>query len=85
MIRPANLNFIDAEYQGVLFGLYAWPDFNNAQQCRSPPLDQSGFQLPGREFYLNDDAKSKQIREQYVDSCRTPARTERRSQGSGRS
>jgi len=65
MIRPANLNFIDAEYQGVLFGLYAWPDFNNAQVTLAA-LDQAGFQLPSREFYLNDDAKSKQIREKYV-------------------
>ena len=23
MIRPANLNFIDAAYQGVLFGVYS--------------------------------------------------------------
>ena len=29
-------------------------------------LDQSGMGLPGREFYLNDDDKSKQIREKYM-------------------
>jgi len=28
-------------------------------------LDQSGMNLPSREFYLKDDDKSKQIREQY--------------------
>src|SRR5438270_7180352 len=66
IIRPANLNFIDAEYQGVLFGLYAWPDFDNAQRTLAA-LDQSGMGLPGREFYLNSDEKSKEIRQKYVD------------------
>jgi len=65
LIRPADLNFIDAQYQGVLFGLFAEPDFDNARLVL-PALDQSGMALPGREFYLNDDDKSKQIREKYV-------------------
>jgi len=65
IIRPANLNFIDAEYQGVLFGLYAWPDFDNAQ-VTLPALDQSGMGMPGREFYLNNDDKSKEIRGLYL-------------------
>ena len=65
VIRPADLNFIDAQYQGVLFGLYAWPDFDNAKSMLAA-LDQSGMGMPGREFYLNDDEKSKQIRDQYL-------------------
>jgi len=65
VIRPANLNFIDAEYQGVLFGLYSQPDFDNARITLAA-IDQSGTGLPGREFYLNDDDKSKEIREQYL-------------------
>jgi endothelin-converting enzyme/putative endopeptidase len=65
VIRPANLNFVDAEYQGVLFGLYSQPDFDNAR-ITLPAIDQSGMGLPGREFYLNDDDKSKEIREQYL-------------------
>jgi putative endopeptidase len=65
MIRPADLNFIDAEYQGVLFGFYAQPDFDNARVVLAA-IDQSGMGLPGREFYLNDDDKSKEIREQYL-------------------
>jgi putative endopeptidase len=65
IIRPANLNFIDAEYQGVLFGIYALPDFNDARTMLAA-LDQSGMGLPGREFYLNDDAKSKEIRASYL-------------------
>jgi putative endopeptidase len=65
MIRPANLNFIDAAYQGVLFGIYSAPGFDNAR-VNLASLDQSGMALPGREFYRNDDAKSKEIRGQYV-------------------
>jgi endothelin-converting enzyme/putative endopeptidase len=65
IIRPADLNFIDEEYQGVLFGLYAQPDFDNASVVLAA-IDQSGMALPGREFYLNDDDKSKEIREQYL-------------------
>jgi len=65
IIRPADLNFIDAQYQGVLFGLYASPDFDDAKSMLAA-LDQSGMGMPGREFYLNDDEKSKQIRDQYL-------------------
>lgn len=65
MIRPANLSFIDAAYQGVLFGVYSQPGFDDARMTLAA-LDQSGMALPGREFYLNDDAKSKEIRDQYV-------------------
>ncbi|MGH9501035.1 MAG: M13 family metallopeptidase [Terriglobales bacterium] len=65
VIRPADLNFIEAQYQGVLFGLYAQPDFDNARIMLAA-IDQSGMGLPGREFYLKDDAKSKEIREEYL-------------------
>jgi predicted metalloendopeptidase len=64
-IRPANLNFIDAEYQGVLFGFYASADLDDARKMLAV-LDQSGMGLPAREFYLKDDDKSKQIRDEYV-------------------
>jgi len=64
MIRPANLNNLDAQYLGVLFGIYAQPDFAKAS-LTLPALDQSGMGLPGREFYLNADDKSKEIREKY--------------------
>ncbi|HUK23029.1 MAG TPA: M13 family metallopeptidase [Terriglobales bacterium] len=66
MIRPANLVFIDAQYNGLLFGLYGEPDFSDAGLTLAA-LDQSGMGLPGREFYLNDDGKSKQIRAKYVE------------------
>jgi putative endopeptidase len=65
IIRPADLNFIDAQYQGVLFGLYASADFDDAKMMLAA-LDQSGMGMPGREFYLKDDEKSKQIRDKYL-------------------
>ncbi len=64
-IRPANLNFIDAQYQGVVFGIYAQPGFDDASITLGA-LDQSGMNLPSREFYLKDDDKSKEIRGKYV-------------------
>jgi endothelin-converting enzyme/putative endopeptidase len=65
IIRPANLNFIDAAYQGVAFGVYSQPGLDDASITLAI-LDQSGMALPAREFYLKDDAKSKEIRDQYV-------------------
>ena len=64
-IRPANLNFIEAQYQGILFGVYAQPGFDDASMTLGA-LDQAGMNLPSREFYLNDDDKSKEIRAKYL-------------------
>jgi endothelin-converting enzyme/putative endopeptidase len=49
----------------VLFGIYASADFDDAKKVLAA-LDQSGMNMPSREFYLNNDDKSKQIREKYV-------------------
>jgi len=65
IIRPANLNYLDAQYPGVLFGAYATPRFDDARMMIAA-LDQSGMGMPAREFYLKDDEKSKQIREEYT-------------------
>jgi putative endopeptidase len=64
-IRPADLNYIDAQYGGVLFGIFSTPDFNDAS-LQLAALDQSGMGLPSRDFYLKDDEKSKKIRDQYL-------------------
>jgi putative endopeptidase len=64
-IRPANLNFIEAQYQGIMFGIYAQPGFDDASITLGA-LDQAGMNLPSREFYLKDDDKSKDIRAKYV-------------------
>ena len=65
IVRPANLNFIDAQYQGILFGIYNGPQFDDARM-NIGILDQSGMNMPSREFYLNDDEKSKEIRQKYI-------------------
>ena len=64
-IRPANLNFIEAQYQGIVFGIYAQPGFDDASITLGA-LDQAGMNLPSREFYLKEDDKSKDIRAKYV-------------------
>ena len=44
-IRPANLNFIEAQYQGIMFGIYAQPGFDDASITLGA-LDQGGMNLP---------------------------------------
>jgi predicted metalloendopeptidase len=48
-----------------LFGLSAIQDYDDAQKTVAQ-FDQGGFALPGRDFYLNDDAKSVEVRKQYL-------------------
>jgi putative endopeptidase len=49
----------------ALFGFGAQPDFHDTTRV-IPQFDQGGMPLPGREFYLNDDAKSVEIRNKYL-------------------
>jgi endothelin-converting enzyme/putative endopeptidase len=48
-----------------MFGFTAIQDYDDAQKTAGQ-FDQGGFALPGRDFYLNDDAKSVEIRKQYL-------------------
>src|SRR5882757_332674 len=48
-----------------LFGLSAIQDYDDAQKTVAQ-FDQGGFSLPGRDFYSKDDAKSQEIRKQYL-------------------
>ena len=64
LVRPADLIFTDNEYNGVLFGLFQQPDFDDASRTIGA-FDQAGMGMPGRSFYLDDDAKSKDIRDKY--------------------
>ena len=48
-----------------MFGFTALQDYDDAQKTVGQ-FDQGGFALPGRDFYLNDDAKSVEVRKQYV-------------------
>src|SRR6476469_2887504 len=48
-----------------MFGFTALQDYDDAQKTVAQ-FDQGGFALPGRDFYLNDDAKSVEVRKQYT-------------------
>ena len=49
----------------VLFGFGSSPDFADAQTTVLI-VDQAGMALPGRDDYLGDDARTKEIREKYL-------------------
>jgi putative endopeptidase len=48
-----------------MFGFSALQDYDDAQKTVAQ-FDQGGFALPGRDFYLSDDAKSVEVRKQYL-------------------
>jgi endothelin-converting enzyme/putative endopeptidase len=48
-----------------MFGFSAIQDYDEAEKTAAQ-FDQGGFALPGRDFYLNDDAKSVELRKQYL-------------------
>jgi putative endopeptidase len=49
----------------AMFGFGSSPDFHDTTHVIAQ-FDQGGMGLPGREFYLNNDAKSVEIRKKYV-------------------
>jgi putative endopeptidase len=51
---------------GSMFGMYVGQDDKNSAAYITH-IYQSGLTLPDRDYYLNDDAKSVEIREKYVD------------------
>jgi putative endopeptidase len=51
--------------EGVLFDFSSQQDFRDANQVIAG-LDQGGLGLPDRDYYLKDDAKSQELRKQYV-------------------
>ena len=55
----------DPETRAAMFGFGSSPDFHDTTHVIAQ-FDQGGMGLPGREFYLNDDAKSVEIRKKYV-------------------
>ncbi len=67
---PAELQAEVARLQSsgvrVLFGFGSEQDRKNSDEVIAS-LRQGGLGLPDRDYYLNDDARSKQIREKYAD------------------
>src|SRR5262249_27653471 len=55
----------DNETPTVLFGFTTTQDFADATRY-IPQFDQGGMNLPGRDFYLGDDPRSKDLRDKYV-------------------
>ncbi len=53
----------------AFFGFGSGQDFKDSTAVIAQ-LDQSGLGLPERDYYLKDDAKSKEIREKYVEHLR---------------
>jgi len=51
---------------GILFNFSAQPELHNAS-VEIANVGQGGLGLPDRDYYLNDDAKSKETREKYRD------------------
>jgi putative endopeptidase len=49
----------------ILFGSGSLQDFDDAEK-EIASIDQGGLGLPNRDYYTTDDAKSKEIRERYV-------------------
>jgi putative endopeptidase len=62
---PGVWNAGNAGTNAALFGFGSQPDFHDTTHVIGQ-FDQGGMALPGREFYLNDDAKSVEIRTKYV-------------------
>ncbi len=62
---PGAWNPADPETYAPLFGFGAQPDFHDTGRVIGQ-FDQGGMAMPGRDFYLNDDAKSVEIRTKYV-------------------
>jgi len=48
----------------ALFAFYSQPDMHDANQTIAY-IDQGGFTLPDRDYYIKDDAKSVDVREKY--------------------
>jgi endothelin-converting enzyme/putative endopeptidase len=53
------------ERSPILFGVSSIQDLDNSEQ-EIANLDQGGLGLPDRDYYTKEDAKSKEIRERYV-------------------
>src|ERR1700732_163824 len=63
---PKEIVRLHREGTDVLFGFDSGSDFKNASQIIAE-VDQGGMGMPDRDYYFKDDAKSVELRKQYVD------------------
>src|SRR5579862_10010797 len=61
---PAAWDGNDNQTDAALLGFGQQQDFDDATKVVAS-IDQGGLGLPNRDFYIKDDAKSKEIRGQY--------------------
>ncbi len=61
-----QLVFLHRQIANPLFSFGSGPDAKNSEMVISQ-LDQSGLGLPDRDYYLNNDDRSKDIRKNYVE------------------
>ena len=61
----AEISHLHSQGIGVLFSFSSGPDFKNANEVIGQ-ADQGGLSLPDRDYYLKTDAKSDELRKQYV-------------------
>jgi putative endopeptidase len=64
MAIPGAWQGDDNQTRSALLGFGQQQDFDDASKVVAS-IDQGGLGLPNRDFYLKDDAKSKEIRSQY--------------------
>jgi putative endopeptidase len=64
MSVPGAWNADDNQTQAAVLGFGQAQDFDDASKVVAF-VDQGGMALPGRDFYLKDDDKSKELRSQY--------------------
>jgi endothelin-converting enzyme/putative endopeptidase len=65
MMIPGAQSPDSNETDAALFGFSGQQDYDDATRSVAT-FDQGGMALPSRQFYLDDDAKSQEIRKKYV-------------------
>jgi len=63
---PALMAHLHSQSIDGLFGFYSGADFKNAKEVIAQ-ADQGGLSLPDRDYYLKDDAKSVELRKQFLE------------------
>jgi putative endopeptidase len=62
---PELLAYLHHQGFNVFFGFGSTPDFKDAKEVIAE-ADQAGLSLPDRDYYLKTDAKSEELRKQFV-------------------
>jgi putative endopeptidase len=66
---PAYLAYLHVNGPNAFFGIGSEPDFKNSSMMIAG-VSQAGIGLPDRDYYFREDAKSKDLREKYIQHIR---------------